>query len=244
MKQTSHMSWSRCFQGSRPSTFSSPSYGVRPSIAFSAVVLPAPWGPIIPRMRPSSTRKLTPSSAMVAPNPLRGPGASMHAMVSAVLLFFSFRLGLAACAILQQFFRLQAEPLNGCVDSGPFFTKKLLPFAPQQQTACAGIDEHAAASSGLDQPLVHQLLIALQNRARSDPIFGRDCAHGGQRIAFLEHSVEYHRDDTIAKLAVNRLTVIPLTVHQDFQITLAKDTLILPGAGRSARASACVLGSW
>src|SRR5437660_931633 len=95
----------------------------------------------------------------------------------------------------------------------PFSNKKLLPFAPQQQTACAGIDEHAEAASGLDQPLVHQLLIALQNRERIDPIFGRDCAHGGQRIAFLENSVEYHRDDTIAKLAVNRLSVITVTVH-------------------------------
>src|SRR2546422_9222898 len=181
-------------------------------------------------MRPSSTRKLTPSSAMVVPNALRSPRASMHAMVSAFLLFFSFRLWLAACAILQQFFRLQAEPLNGCVDSGPFFTKKLLPFAPKQQTACAGIDEHAEAASGLDQPLVHQLLIALQHREWIDPVFGRDIAHGGQRIAFLENSVEYHRDDTVAKLAVNRLTVVPLTVHQVFQIALTRDALpsILP----------------
>src|SRR5947208_2851513 len=176
-------------------------------------------------MRPSSTRKLTPSSAMVVPNALRSPRASMHAMVSAFLLFFSFRLWLAACAILQQFFRLQAEPLNGCVDSGPFFTKKLLPFAPKQQTACAGIDEHAEAASGLDQPLVHQLLIALQNRERIDPVVGRDIAHGGQRIAFLENSVQYHRDHAVAKLAVNRLTVVPLTVHQVFQIALATDTL-------------------
>src|SRR3989449_2400071 len=175
-------------------------------------------------MRPSSTRKLTPSSAMVVPNALRSPRASMHAMVSAFLLFFSFRLWLAACAILQQFFRLQAEPLNGCVDSGPFFTKKLLPFALQQQTACAGIDEHAAASSGLDKPLVHQLLIALQNRERIDPIFGRDSAHRGQRIAFLENPVEYHRDDTVPQLAVDRLTVVPLTVHPVSQIAFTSDT--------------------
>ena len=119
------------------------------------------------------------------------------------------------CAV-QQFFRRQAEPLNGCVDPGPFFAKKLLPFALQQQTARAGIDEHAAASPALDQPLVHQLLIALQNRERIDPIFSRDIAHRGQRIAFLEHAVEDHRDHAVAKLAVNRLTVVPLTVHQVF----------------------------
>ena len=104
--------------------------------------------------------------------------------------------------------------MNGCMDSGPFFREKFLPFALQQQTACAGIDEHAEATSGFDQPLVHQLLIALQNRERIDPIFGRDVAHRGQRIPFLENSVEYHRDDTVANLAVDRLTVVPLTVHR------------------------------
>ena len=119
-----------------------------------------------------------------------------------------------SCGRVQQFFRCQAEPLNGCGDSGPFFGKKLLAFALQQQIARARIDEHAATSLGLDQLLVDQLLIALQDRERIDPIFGRDVAHGRQRIAFLEHAVENHRDDAVAKLAVNRLTVVPLTIHQ------------------------------
>src|SRR5712691_11804311 len=130
----------------------------------------------MPRMRPSSTRKLTPSSATVVPKALRRPRASMHFMALALLLFLfllGFRLPPVGCAV-QQFFRSQAEPLNGGVDPGPFFAKKLLPFALQQQTACARIDEHAAASSRLDQTLVHQLLIALQNRERIDPILGRD----------------------------------------------------------------------
>src|SRR2546426_2107164 len=174
-----------------------------------------------PRMRPSSTRRSTPSSAMVVPKVLRRPRASTHAMASALLLY-SFRRRPTSRASIQEFFRFQAEPLNRCVDPGPFFAQKLLPFALQQQTACAGIDEHAAASSGLDKPLVHQLLIALQNRERIDPIFGRDSAHRGQRIAFLENPVEYHRDDTVPQLAVNRLTVVPLTVHQVFQRALTR----------------------
>src|SRR5712692_4046229 len=199
-------------------------------MALSAVVLPAPLGPMSPRMRPSSTRRLTPSSAMVVPNALRRPRASMHAMASALLLSIrpgGIRLGgvrwrgirrrPAVCAV-QKFFRLQSEPLNSCVDPGPFFAKKPLPFALQQQIACAGIDEHAEASLLLDKLLVHQLLIALQDRERIDPIFGCDIAHRRQRIAFFEHTVEYHRDDTVAKLAVDRLTVIPLTVHQVFPI--------------------------
>src|SRR5713101_3829082 len=127
----------------------------------------------------------------------------------------------AVCAV-QEFFRPQAEPLNGCVDSRPFFREKFLAFALQQQIARAGIDEHAATSLTLDKILVHQLLIALEDRERIDPIFGRDITHRGQRIAFLENSVEYHRDDTVAKLAVDRLTVVPLTVHQVFQKALTR----------------------
>src|SRR6266550_4471133 len=199
-----------------------------PRIALSAVVLPAPLGPIIPRMRPSSTRKSTSSSAMVVPKALRRPRASMQVMDSA-LLFFGFRLfGLRrrppACGPIQQFFCLQAEPLNGFVDPGPFLGEKLLTFALPQQAARARLDKHAETSFALDKLLVYQLLIALENRERIDPIFGRDIAHGGQRVAFLENSVEYHRDDTVAKLAVNRLTVVPFTVHPVFQIAPARDT--------------------
>src|SRR5712664_705626 len=133
-----------------------------------------------PRIRPSSTRKLTSSTAMVVPKALRRPRASMHAMASSLLLGRIRLAGFRLCAIrrrpavcaVQEFFRLQPEPLNRCVDPGPFFAKKLLPFALQQQTACPRIDEHAEATSGFDQPLVHQLLIALQNREWIDPVFG------------------------------------------------------------------------
>src|SRR5262249_34680169 len=98
-----------------------------PRIALSAVVLPAPLGPISPTMRPSSTRKLMLSSAMVVPNALRRPRASMHGMVLALLLG-RCRLGglrLGAIRRRKEFFRLQAQPLNGGVYPGPFFAKKL-----------------------------------------------------------------------------------------------------------------------
>src|SRR5438105_10388637 len=178
-----------------------------------------------PRMRPSSTRRSTPSSAIVVPKVLRRPRASMHVMVSALLFLAGVRLGgFRRCGLrrrpafcpVQEFFRFQTEPLNDGVNAGPVFAEKLLPLALQQQFACAGIDEHAETSSALDQPLIHQLLIALQDRERIDPIFSRDIAHRGQRIAFLKNTVEYHRDHTVAKLAVDRLTVIPLTVHKGF----------------------------
>src|ERR1700681_3527989 len=98
-----------------------------------------------PRMRPSSTRRLTPSNAMVFPNDLRRPRAAMQAIASALLFFWirprcgigsgGVRLGgFRGCGIwrrwvgcaVQEFFRLQAEPLNGCVDPGPLFGKELL----------------------------------------------------------------------------------------------------------------------
>src|ERR1700693_3146770 len=207
---------------------------MRPRIAFKAVVLPAPLGPMSPRMRPSSTCKSMPSNAMDVPKALRRPRASMDAMASAPLLWSIGRRPVV-CARFQQLFGSQAEPLDGCVDPGPLLRKKLLAFALQQQIARAGIDEHAAASLTLDKLLVDQLLIALQNRERIDPVFGRDIAHGRQRITLFEHAVEYHRDHAVAKLAVNRLTVVPLTVHQVFQIALPEmRSVTLSAAGRSA----------
>src|SRR5205823_12041124 len=118
-------------QGSRPSTLSSPWCDVSPRIAFSAVVLPAPFGPISPRMRPSSTRRLTPSSATVVPKAFRRPRASRYALASALLLF-GFRFCSAAGATIQQVFRFQAEPLDGCIDSWPLFVEEFLAFCLQQ----------------------------------------------------------------------------------------------------------------
>src|SRR5258706_13731565 len=154
-------------------------------MALSSVVLPAPLGPMIPRMRPSSTRRSTPSSAIVVPKALRRPRASIDAMASALLLFG------------EQLFQREAKPLNGRADSGPFFAQESLAFRLEQELARAGIDEHAPAPLGLDEPLVHQLLVALQDREGVDPIFRRDIAHRGQRIAFLENVVQNHGDDTV-----------------------------------------------
>src|SRR5579862_1767414 len=194
-------------------------------MALRAVVLPAPLGPMIPRMRPSSTRRSTPSSAIVEPKLLRNPRASMHAMASTLLLLWRIRLGgfcrrvvdrwilgCGGCAI-QELARRKAEPLNGCAHPRPLFSQELLPFCLQQQTARAGIDEHAQAALGLHQTFVHQLLIALEDRKWIHPIFSRDIAHGRQRVALLENTIQNHRDHTVPKLAVDRLTVIPLTVH-------------------------------
>src|SRR5205823_626921 len=60
-----------------------------------------------------------------------------------------------------------------------------------------------------------QLLISFQNRKRIDPELGRDMPHRRQRIAFVEQTVENHSHDTIAKLSINWLTIIPFTVHPE-----------------------------
>src|ERR1700682_1451643 len=120
---------------------------------------------MIPRMRPSSTRRSMPSSAMVVPNALRRPRASMDAIASS-LLFFAFRLWPWVCASLEQFFRCQTEPLNRCEDPRPLLFEKLRALALHQQIARAGFDEHAETALHLDELLVDQFLIALQNRDR------------------------------------------------------------------------------
>src|SRR6266566_10103703 len=205
-------------------------------MAFSAVVLPAPLGPMSPTMRPSSTRRSMPSSATVVPKTLRRPHASMQAIASALLLS-SLRRRPANCGGAHQFFRCEAETLNGCGDPRPVFGKKLLTFALQQQIARTGIDEHAETTLRLDELLANQLLIGLENRERIDPILGRDIAHRRQRIAFFEHAVEYHGDDTVAKLAINRLTIVPFTRHSGFQIDHFLSYSDIVNYNTSARAS-------
>src|SRR5207237_6791658 len=79
-----------------------------------------------------------------------------------------------------------------------------------------------------------QFLISLQNSERVDPIFGRDIAHRRQRIAFVEHAVENHVNNTIAKLAIDWLSVIPFTIHSVLQ------TALLPSASGPASIERCV----
>src|SRR5262245_4220681 len=161
-----------------------------------------------PRMRPSSTRRSTPSSATVVPKALRRPRASMQLMTSSLLS----RLRGGAAGV-QQLLRRQAEALDRRVDPGPLFREELLAFALQEQIARAGVDEHAAPSPPLHESIVDELLVAFQYRERIHPVLGGDRAHRRQRIAFVEDAVEDHRDDAIAKLPVDGLAVVPLSGH-------------------------------
>src|ERR1700741_1773866 len=156
-------------------------------MAFNAVVLPAPLGPMSPTMRPSSMRKSIPSSATVDPKVLRRPRASMHAIALAFLLL-GVELRPAVRSGIQQFFGVEAQPLNGRLNPGPFVLENLLPLAREQQTACAHIDEHPKSAPLLDQLLVDELLVSLQHREWIHSILGGDRAYRWQGIAFLEHA--------------------------------------------------------
>jgi hypothetical protein len=100
------------------------------------------------------------------------------------------------------------------------FVQKFLPLAMKQSAPSAGFDEHPEASPFLDQLFVDQFLICLQDRERIDSIIGRNISHGGQRITLVEYAVKNHMHNTVAQLTVNRLTIIPFTIHPVLQTAL------------------------
>jgi hypothetical protein len=107
----------------------------------------------------------------------------------------------------------EAEALDGGVEMRPVLGEKLLAFGVEQEVAGSGGDEHAKAAAGFDDSLVDQLLIALEDGERVDAVFGGHGADGGKRLTLFEQAVEDHGDDAAAKLAVDRLGVVPLVVH-------------------------------
>src|SRR2546423_11282 len=168
-------------------------------------------------MRPSSTRKSTPSSATVVLKALRRPRASMQAMMLALLLCLLRRRRRAVRRRIE-FFLGQGEPLDRGGNARPLFIQKLVALALEQKIARPVFDKHSEASLRLDQLLVHQLLVTLQDREGIDPEFGRNIADRGERIAFVKLAVEDHVNDAVAQLAVNRLTIMPFTFHSVFEI--------------------------
>src|SRR5579863_4985524 len=120
-----------------------------PRLAFRAVVFPAPFGPIRPRVRPVATVRSMPASATVEPYALRRPWASMQGMGSALLGTIG---GWA-----EQLFRLQAEPLDAGENQRPLFLEELLPLAGEQALSRAGGGEHAEPAPLLNQTVVDQL---------------------------------------------------------------------------------------
>src|SRR5207245_8987259 len=120
-----------------------------------------------PRMRPSSTRRLTSSSATVVPKTLRSPRASIVAIT-----LFPLCLGTALRSGIEFFLR-QIKRLNLFREPRPFIGQKFLAFALQQQIAGAGFHDHPEPSPLLDLLLMYQLLIRFENTDAGDPISGR-----------------------------------------------------------------------
>jgi hypothetical protein len=100
------------------------------------------------------------------------------------------------------------------------FIQKFLSLAFHQKTVRTGFDEHAQASPLLDEFLIDQFLVSLQHSQRIDAVLGRDIPHRRKRVAFFEDAVENHVHNAIAKLAINRLMIIPFTIHSLFQTSL------------------------
>ena len=77
--------------------------------------------------------------------------------------------------------------------------------------------EHAAPALLLDEAFVDELLVTLQHRQRIERVVGGDAAHGRQRVAVGQRAFQDHRDDAVAKLAIDRLVVLPVRVHAAFR---------------------------
>ncbi len=103
--------------------------------------------------------------------------------------------------------------MDGGLEVRPFFDEELLAFGLEEEVAGSGGDEHAAAATAFDDALVDQLLVALEDGEGVDAVFGGNGADRGKGFTFLEEAVEDHGDDAAAKLAVDRLTVVPLEFH-------------------------------
>src|SRR5215469_9948505 len=106
--------------------------------------------------------------------------------------------------------------MDNAAHPGPLLLEKFLALAFKQQLPRAVSHEHAETSSALDEILVHQFLIPLEDRERIHSIVGRYRAHRWQWIPLLENPLKDHGNHPVAKLAVNRLILIPLTIHQSW----------------------------
>src|SRR5262245_65319595 len=128
-------------------------------------------------MRPGSTRKLTSSSARVVPNVFPRPRATISSLTTALLVLIRVLCGLAArgrqrrsrrgrhlVELVEQLLGLEAEALDAARDLRPFLVEEELALVLQEGAPRALGDEHAAPAPLLDEVLVHQLLVALQDR--------------------------------------------------------------------------------
>src|SRR3569833_3358375 len=187
-------------------------------MALRAVVLPAPFGPMRPTMRPVSIEKLTWSRARV----LRKFFVRPRASIIVVIVLSRARGGdlrrpgrsMGFGTLAEQLGGGQTQALDRRVDPRPLVIEKSGSLVFHERLTHPNTHEHSATSPLFDQLLVHQLLITLEDRQRIQPELGRNAAHGGQRIAFLERAFENHGDYPVPQLPVYRQAVVPQRIHE------------------------------
>src|SRR5690606_6083241 len=213
MKHTCCISCCRCRCGSRPSTLSSPWYGVRPRMAFSAVVLPAPLGPIRPTMRPAGMVKVTLSRARVLPKDLLSPRAWMMAVM---------RWSPWKSEVAQKGGRIDIKTPNAGDDQRPFVLEEALAFTLAQFQVGALGHVQAQPAALLDDALVEQRLVGLGHGQRIDGQLGGNLADRRQRLPGTDGAVKDLCQHPLAQLHVDRRVVGPF-VHHDRLPPVAKE---------------------
>ena len=92
----------------------------------------------------------------------------------------------------------------------PLLLEKALALVAHELCAASRCDEHAAAAALLDQALVDELLIALEHGQRVQRELGGDTADRRQCVTLGELSLQDHRHDLVAQLAIDGLAVVPV----------------------------------
>src|ERR1700720_2421356 len=126
-------------------------------MVLSAVVLPAPFGPMRPTIRPASTSKLTASSARTPRYDLVSARALTISLIIISWCRGPWRTGSGDAAFQKLAWR-ESEPLHGRVDLGPLFSEEALTLVREQGLACAGTDEHAQTAALLNELLIDEPL--------------------------------------------------------------------------------------
>src|SRR5271165_3845802 len=187
-------------------------------MARSAVVFPAPLGPMRPTMRPGSIVKFTSSSATCDPYFLDRCCARISAALGTSVILVSGsprrRRGMGECGgPREQLLRRESQPMDDRKDLRPFLVEEALALAGEQHPPRAVAHIHAASAALLHELFVDQLLVPLQHREGVQPIRGSDRANRGQGIALLQCALQDEGDHSIAQLAINWLIVVPAGVH-------------------------------
>src|SRR5215475_11200958 len=114
---------------------------------------------------------------------------------------------------VRQLVQCEAEPFDVLRNARPMFSEKFLALALKQSFARAAFYKHSEPAPFFDEPFIDQFLISFQNGEGIHSIIRGHRSDRGQWIFFFQNAVENHVDHAIAKLAINRLTVIPFPRH-------------------------------